>query len=719
MDIGNSEENKLKWRFDVSTFRLIGRELITDRITALFELVKNCYDANATRVEVIFEKISYDSSVVNNETGEAGLNPKSRIIIKDNGYGMSFKDIRDKWMVIGTANKRTSPYSPEPFFRRCVGEKGIGRFAVDKLGDKVNIITKKEEDAKWLNVEIDWNLYYDNAGNLNKDHILLFTDIENKYNFIDRSEDSGISGTELVVSSVREFWSKDDIDRFCKEANKIVSPYIELIPPFEIYVTAKEYGWEDKRVEPAKVDFATEQVEITYRDDIQEILYFDKGEGCIKKKESLLRVFGGVSLKLFYFDENARRNYYRIYKDQNNRIDGVKIYRDGIITTPFAETEANPDRKRDILGIDKRLWQDIFNRVSTREVIGILNITKDGNPKIIDATNRQDFIDNAEYRELKEFILEQLGVFEQLKIYKRERKKASVNDELQSARENVDTFAYAVNRVIKTNPSLKKELQPLVEQATKTSSSVRKAIKEHKQVEKEYIRKENLYLSIMSLQEYAIHIAHAVRTSLGKIQRKADFFNKFYPDPEEEEYFKLYAKEIYQEMLVLNQVIDFMLSYSKASLSFEDLKLDELIVDLFKTYEISFKAENIRSIVEIPDNLQIHSNRQFFLDILQNMISNSIKALKNAGDKTIKCSGYIADNNLIILMSDNGIGIPVEKRDWVFGVFNTTTAETGGAGIGLYIVKTRVESLKGKVEVIDSEFGKVGTTIKITLPFKK
>ena len=719
MNEGDSEDKKLKWRFDISTFRLIGRELITDRITALFELVKNCYDANATRVDVVFENVSYDNAVVDDTTKEVRVNPGSKIVIEDNGYGMSFEDIRDKWMVIGTASKRTSPFSPRPFGRRCVGEKGIGRFAVDKLGDKVNIVTKKEEDDRWLNVEIDWNSYFNEVSPDEREHIRLFTDIENKYDYLDRNEGSGVSGTKLIVSSVREFWSKDDISRFYKEANKIVSPYTLLNPPFKIYITAREYGWVEKPVEPDKIDFATEEAEITYRDGIQETLYFDKDKGCIAKKDGPLRIFGGISLKIFYFDENARRNYYRKYKDVNNRIDGIKIYRYGIIATPFAEAEANPDRKRDILGIDKRLWQDIFNRISTREIIGILDITKDGNPKIIDATNRQDFIDNREYRELKEFILEQLRAFEELKIYKRELKRASVSDELKTAKENVDTFAHSVNRVIETNPDLKKDLQPLVEQATKAGTSVKKAIEEQKKAEKEYIRKENMYLSIMSLQEYAIHIAHAVRTSLGKIQRKAEFFDKYYPDPEEEEYFKLYAKEIYQEMLVLNQVIDFMLSYSKSGLNFEDLNLNELVSGLFKSYETSLKAENIRSIVEIPDNLRINTNRQFFMDILQNMISNSVKALKGVPDKTIKCSGYISENDLILSMSDNGIGIPLEKREWVFGVFNTTTAESGGAGIGLYVVKTRVESLKGKVEVVDSEFGKVGTTIKITLPFKK
>jgi len=142
----NTNDNILKWRFDVSTFRLIGRELITDRITALFELVKNCYDANSTRVDIIFENVSSN-------------NLKSRILIKDDGYGMEFNDIRDKWMVIGTSSKRKQPFSPNPFNRRCVGEKGIGRFAVDKLGNKVNIITQKSGANKKLNVEIDWNKY--------------------------------------------------------------------------------------------------------------------------------------------------------------------------------------------------------------------------------------------------------------------------------------------------------------------------------------------------------------------------------------------------------------------------------------------------------------------------------------------------------------------------------------------------------------------------------
>jgi signal transduction histidine kinase len=79
----------------------------------------------------------------------------------------------------------------------------------------------------------------------------------------------------------------------------------------------------------------------------------------------------------------------------------------------------------------------------------------------------------------------------------------------------------------------------------------------------------------------------------------------------------------------------------------------------------------------------------------------------------------VRDDSFDILISDTGVGIPLENRELVFALYYTTTEEKGGAGIGLYIVRTRVESLKGTVSVIDSEFGPVGTTIKITIPFKR
>ena len=718
--MSNPESNILKWRFDVSTFRLIGRELITDRITALFELVKNCYDANSTRVDIFFENVS-------------SINSNSKITIKDNGYGMEFNDIRDKWMVIGTSNKRKEPYSAEPFRRRCVGEKGIGRFAVDKLGDKVNILTKKNEAIQKLNVEIDWNKYetsFQQIENAQKDgndfqkeeeKIILFTDIENTYLYEEAEKDE--QGTTLIISGIREIWTDKDIDRLYKELTKLVSPFYPPNPPFDIYILSDEYSTYKEKT-PVKVDtiqYASHFAGIGFNKEKQnqEELYFDKTEGIIKTRNIPMKSFGLVAMKLYYFDETAKKRYHTKYKNDDTRIDGVKIYRDGLITTPFAEFEAHPDKKRDILGIDKRLWRDIFNRLSTRDIIGIVDITKEYNPNIIDATNRQDFVDNMEYRELKEFIISQIDVFSELRIYEREKKKANVVDELKKASEDVNTFINIIETIEKTNPTLKPELLQLKKQAKQVDTAVRKGYSEQKRAEKEFLRKENIYLSLMSLQDYAANMSHAVRTSLGKIKDKAEFFKLHYPDSKLEEYFKLYAIEIYEEMTILKKVIDYMLSYAGSNIPFDDFDVKMLIENLFAEYQGRFENENITPKIEIRDNFIVNANKQFFADIFQNLIDNSIKALKGISDKIIKCSGYIENNSFILFFSDNGSGIKREDREKVFELYYTTTAEDGGAGLGLFIVKTRIEALKGIVESVDNEFLPTGATIKITLPFRK
>ena len=216
------------------------------------------------------------------------------------------------------------------------------------------------------------------------------------------------------------------------------------------------------------------------------------------------------------------------------------------------------------------------------------------------------------------------------------------------------------------------------------------------------------------MQEYAIHITHAVRTTLNKIRDKVEYFNLFFPDPEEEDVFLKYAHDMYKEFRTLNKVIDYMLSYSQANLLLEEVDISLVVQEVFASYASVFSDNGISSELQIPD-----TNKVFFRDILNNLIDNSVKAVKDASEKIIKCSVTVDQDKLQIDLSDTGYGIPVEKRNWVFGIYNTTTESEGGAGIGLYIVKTRVESLKGNVKVIDSEFGDIGTTIRVELPFKR
>ena len=702
MDINGT----LKWRFDVSAFRLIGRDLITDRITALFELVKNCYDANATEVTIAFHLAG--KSLQTNS-----------ITITDNGHGMSFEDVRDKWMVIGTSSKRRNPISAPPFSRRCVGEKGIGRFAVDKLGNHLKISTKQVSSLEWLSVNINWNQYQITSEE--EQGLRLFTEIENAYVFTPAKEETE-HGTVLSIEDLHDVWEKKDIIRLLKESSRIVSPYVQLKYPFRVHVVAEEYdldAWADEfRVEAS--DLATISGVISYCNETntQETLLFNQETGKMEIATTDIKSFGGVCMQLYFFDKNARAAFRNKFRTEE--IDGIKIYRDGIITTPFAEREEESDKKRDILGIDKRLWKDLFNKVGTREMIGIVNITKDGNPKIIDATNRQDFTDTPEYRDLKEFIMLQVEAFDAYKVYLRAQKKSPAVSKMDDAGKALSDLSKTLNLTIQhSSPQVAMELEPLRESVGLVAKTIEKAMKAQSDEENERARHESMYLRIMSRQEDAINITHAVKTSMGKIHRQAGFFKDRFPNEELNEYFNLYAKQIFYEMTQLDRATDELFDYSKANLPFTDVNMKQLIEYLLKSYQEKFTGEGILLEMRIEDNLVLNCNEMFFYDIVQNITDNAIKAMSESKTKIYRCTMKALHDKLVIDFSDTGCGIPTEKREWVFGIYNTTTADQGGGGIGLYAVRLRVNALRGSVSVIDSEFAPLGTTIHIELPFKK
>ena len=239
-------------------------------------------------------------------------------------------------------------------------------------------------------------------------------------------------------------------------------------------------------------------------------------------------------------------------------------------------------------------------------------------------------------------------------------------------------------------------------------------------MEKESKQKENLFFSLVSLQTYAAMFSHMTKHTIGHILTSAEYFQKNYPNPELEDRFLKIAKNIYKEMLKLRKGVDFMLKYAKSDTDLEEINLRELVLNLFDDiYQDRFVEEGISTVVDIKEDLILNYNRKAIEDIFDNLISNSIKALKGKKDKVIKCSSITTSNDVTILFSDNGVGIKEEDKYRVFDIFFTKTAEEGGAGMGLYMVKTRVEAMQGEIEVAENELQPTGATFRIKLPFKK
>lgn len=714
-----NQNNKLKWRFDVNTFRLLGRDLITDRITALFELVKNSYDANAENVIIEFINVG----TKNND---------SKILIKDDGIGMTISDIQNKWMVIGTNSKRKDLYSPEPYKRRYIGEKGIGRFAVDKLGQRVNIRTRQKGDEKELVATINWQTYQDLAEEQRGLDLFaysetenppkLFTDIENDFEYIEPTFEHG---TTLEIFLPREIWSLIDIERTDKELSRLISPFHTATLPFNIFIQADEYEpYSFKK--PIKGDerkFASHHFELNFdvETNQQEYLFFDKSTKVVVVRSGEKPSFGFVKFHLYYFDEEAKSRFNTYYKNTSVKIDGVKIYRDGILTTPFAEYEADDEKRRDVLGINKRRWRATFDRLGTRDIIGYLEITKDGNPKIIDATNRQDFLAYPEFSDLKDFVYEQLDTF--MKTYKieREEKKLEKEGVFEGSKNSLQNISKSIKKLskIKDPKKFNDTISEITNQIGQLSEGIQAITDVHNETKKEEERKEKMYFSLMSLSLFSAKISHIIRTTIASIKDNASYItNKPFTDANQIK-MKRYASDINFEMQKLLMIVDFMLKYARTDLPSEDFKVVELLNRVFDLHSDILSDKKIDYTIIIEKDISLFGNKVFFQDIITNLISNSIKALEGNFVKKIQCTVKVDLKEMIILFSDNGIGIPQKNREKVFDIYFTTTQEQGGAGMGLYIVQTNLDTYGGVAEVINSEFGQEGTTIQLTIPFKK
>lgn len=703
----------LRFKFDVSTFRLLGRELITDRITALFELVKNCYDANAEKVDITFENLN-------------PLSNQSRIIIEDNGLGMAFADIRDKWMVIGTSSKRRKRVSPAPYNRVVAGKKGVGRFAVDKLGGKLVMKTKKKGSPVWHCLETDWTKYSEEEDRQLKlnfegspEEQILFTDIDNKYWTEPAVAD--MQGTRLEISSLNDVWLERDIIRAYRELSKIVRPTLNAKYPFNIWFHVPEYKtYDNKPVESLVLAKATLSYSLKYRyDEVKQKYYqeyLEESRGNLAVKEKVAEVFGPIVFTIYYYDQEGKKNF-----TKEDRIDGIKVYRDGIIATPFAEYKSSRDEQKDLFGIDKRRWSGFFEKLSTRDIIGWVDIKDDLNPDIKDSTNRQDFVDNKEWSSLKDFVISQIHQIELYLKHKKETTKKENAERLKKADSDIEDIKQKISRIKRNSffasPEMESELNEITFRLGEIKQNVSASSKDYEQMEEDRRQQENIMFSLVSLQAYAGQISHILRISIGIIKRSAEFVAKWIPLGQKYDKSVKHARRVFDEMNNLSKAMNFMLSYAEDDSTFEFFSIKEAIEELFEDrYRFLFEEESIKAEYVVEDDFELSYNKKAFQDMFGNLIDNSVKALRNTEIKRIKCSVYRDKDNLVMLFSDNGPGIPEESRDRIFDVFYTTTADLGGAGLGLYIIRTRLDSIKGTITLEPNEFKPTGATFKIVIP---
>ena len=195
-ELAQMDKKNIRFSVDAGIITRLGKELVGKGETAISELIKNAYDADATYVNLIFKN---------------AFRPGGTLIIEDDGCGMNYEELVNGFMRISSSDKIHNPITFK-YKRKKAGRKGIGRFATQRLGQTLTIITQKEESDLAIQTSINWN-------NFGIDQDLA--NITSEVQYIPKKRNKG---TTLVIQDLQDAWSDAAIMRAYKYTDSLLLP---------------------------------------------------------------------------------------------------------------------------------------------------------------------------------------------------------------------------------------------------------------------------------------------------------------------------------------------------------------------------------------------------------------------------------------------------------------------------------------------------------------
>lgn len=704
---------------------LLGDELIGSDSLAIFELVKNSYDADAENVWVNFLDLNQ---------------PNQKIIIEDDGHGMSNKIIQDVWLTIGTDFKRGKNRKESKKFNRIsFGNKGVGRLAVHKLAKKITLETQTEGELFSSRLSIDWKELIESKEFIQD----LEVDIEDVPEIL---FDKG-HGTRIILQNLTtKKWTKRALKDLVRKINNIKNPF-NPNSNFNLTVKANDFhqDWIDEVTEGENIlkdslykfefkiynsndndeDFAKFEWQYEFSPSKDLKLNFNRKEnelanksfniGDIFKeidsekninfflKNKDLNEIGHITGKFFVFNQN-NIILNKTFGGQNQAVKafikencGVKIFRDNIRVYNYGE------QYDDWLGLDLDKIQRAGDHFGKKVTIGVIELDlKSSNEGLIEKTNREGFIDNYYFQKFQALIKEVFYLFEK----EAEQDKDLIEEYLEQTKpiKKVgfgDTIKELQEKI--TDKNLEKELDPFI-----------------KRIDKDYTEMRDIMVN-SGLTGLNLGVA------FHEVDREIHFINADLNSPNVD------IEQIKNKVRNLIQVLESLsplLRQNKNSLSTAK-KIIEISksrnVNRFNYHKIVFSSpllsnENEDFSFKAPTSLLISS--------INNLIDNSIywtrtkKDYLQLEDINYQPAIYIGTDLLsfdgpAIIIVDNGIGFNIEP-EYLTQPFKTK--KPGGMGLGLYFADLVMNMIGGKLlfpDSMDLEIPKTYDGACIALVFPK
>lgn len=355
--------------FEASAYlqTLLGRELFRSDEFAIVELVKNAYDSGASLVRVVIQPPT--------------AKRPAEIRITDNGSGMSLTDFQRLFMVAGYSERGQEIVNA----RVPTGEKGVGRFAADRLGSQLEVVTCSNSDSEALRVLIDWTAFADRRKR--------FGDITAKIERIPKPPELNSSGTALRITGVRSSWQRSHLLEVRHSLEELLDPFH---PP-------KSFAIEFEVTGSVALSAAIRPPGLVPAD--LELRFAVQPNGSLRRRwsgESIARSDEPASSANAEFAQLANLTGRFIYYVKRPRLSmvsnltpGVRLYRDGFRLEPFGH------RKADWLGIEeKRAKRAGHAHIVPSRLFGFVSIGRNAHPDLRDTTSREALIDTPAARAL-------------------------------------------------------------------------------------------------------------------------------------------------------------------------------------------------------------------------------------------------------------------------------------------------------------------------------
>ncbi|MEZ7606453.1 ATP-binding protein [Streptococcus sp. 27098_8_113] len=707
---------------------VLGRNNFSTKESAILELIKNAYDAGASKLNLIFKK--------SENTGRLMLE------IIDDGSGMNENDIRQAWMHVG---KSTRDYKDSDTGRIFAGSKGIGRFALARLGESIDMFTKKESEigyhwqTNWNSSEID--IDYNIASQGTRIQINELRDkwstksIKPLKNYISKTYRDGkmkisimflVENGESLEEEAELIWTNPKIGENYLESiainynskNKILSGQV-LSDEFNDSVlkmtskNIKEYLFKQNMIDELNKEISEliiEEEDIK-KEDITEQMIADLLEGV-----------GSFEGQLYFSLNNVtqvdKEKYEYKYKSLSNRFNmGVILYRNAFSIDSF-------EGRTDWLELGKRSASSPAAashptgswRVRRNQLSGYIIIDKEENSHIEDISNRQGIVQNIHFIILKKIIDSALKEFESyrqsiirdIRKIKDKENRTSVIKEV-NIENKIDSF-------IEQSKSIEElTIQDLVEVKNKLSeykNKVNDITSEKNEVEENY-RYEAQLLNVLATLQLKIsslsHELHNNRNTIAANPEKIEEALKRKYDWEELKSEKPSSRNIPLLLKNLEKDLEKVLDLSDTIIDenkkerFEprEYSLEVLVEEIVEKWKTQYNWVNFKTNCTGEDIIMI--SYDYLMIILDNLILNSVQVNEYRKELEISVDFDYNEGKLLLEYSDNGKGLDKKYKNNPLKILNVHEGtREDGHGLGMWMVNNTVYKLNGNIN-IDAE----------------